>query len=548
MSDLRQLTDAQLDENRKLLARLEKQLLAKDQLLPFIQYTMPHPDHEDDAEFSLYEITPQAQVLCEAIERIDRGEIQKLAISIGPQHGKSEIISRRAPAWLLGRNPRRKLMLGSYNQDKANEFGDDVRSVMQQAEFRHVFPGTELDRSAISLLTTKKGGKAAFLGTGGSGTGFTADIFVVDDPFKNDEEAQSDLIRDRVWKWFTSVVNTRGHNNSAVIVVHTRWHEDDLIGRLCDPTHPEREKAYAGVADGWVYINLPAVVEDPDLACSLGLELSVPEDPLVIRQFGKAPKTALWPQRHGLRRLAEAKQLDRRVFGALYMGQPAPDEGDFFLADWIVEYTAQELPDNLVKYGASDHAVTIKKENDLNCIGCVGIDENSDIWVLPDVVWERMETDRVVEEILTQMQVHDPRCWWMESENISKAFGPFLKKRMVETHTYCTIRPDTPSTDKKARARSIQGRMAQKKVRFPAFAPWWQNAKQELLKFPNSAHDDFVDWLGIIGRGLHKEHSARKSRPEDDLSVVKVGSPAWIKAAAKARERRERQVKMQGGW
>jgi hypothetical protein len=88
-------------------------------------------------------------------------------------------------------------------------------------------------------------------------------VFVVDDPIRNDDDAQSEVHRARVWNWFTKVANTRIHNDSAIVVVHTRWHEDDLLGRLCDPDHPERNKDYAGIADEWTYINIPAVVEDP---------------------------------------------------------------------------------------------------------------------------------------------------------------------------------------------------------------------------------------------------------------------------------------------
>jgi predicted phage terminase large subunit-like protein len=151
-------------------------------------------------------------------------------------------------------------------------------------------------------------------------------------------------------------------------------------------------------------------------------------------------------------------------------------------------------------------------------IGCVGIDEHDDIWVLPDVVMERMETDRTVDEMLVQFKTHKPLLWWMESELISKSFGPFLRRRMQEERIYTSIDGVPVSKDKPTRARSIQGRMRMRKVRFPRFAPWWPEARSQILRFPYGAHDDFVDWLAHIGQGLIKEVGAsapKKTKPDD---------------------------------
>jgi hypothetical protein len=135
----------------------------------------------------------------------------------------------------------------------------------------------------------------------------------------------------------------------------------------------------------------------------------------------------------------------------------------------------------------------------------------------------------------------------MENELISKSFGPFLKKRMHETRTYCVIDPVTPTKDKRARARAIQGRMMQRRVHFPAFAPWWPNAKLQLLKFPFGTNDDFVDWLAWLGLGLLKEVGASTPAANDD-KVVRVGSWQWIRAAAAKRRERDARQKLVAGW
>ena len=521
---------------------------ASESMLAFMKYSNPHPDFPDDVRKSRYEETPVARLLTQVMEQVFTRKLKRVAVSIGPQMGKSQITSRGAPAWYLGKDPYLNLILGTYNQDFAAEFGDAVREIMSSPEYAQVFRPDVLrvGGKAKDLLITDKGGKAAFVGRGGSGTGKPADIFIVDDPLKDDQEAQSDSTRDQVWNWFNKVAMTRCHKDSAIVIVHTRWHQDDLIGRLCDPSHPERDKRYAGIANRWKHFNLPAIVEDPTLAKALGLTLEPPTNPFVISMFGAKPMSSIWPERKSLEFFAEAKQLDPAGFSALNMGNPTPEDGDYFKADWLVEYDREDLPTNLSKYGASDHAVTDKQKNDPNVIGCAGIDEKGDIWVLPDLVWERMKTDKVVEELINKMRVHQPHAWYLEEDNISKAFGPFLIQRMHAESVFCTLDGNRPDKDKSTRARSIQGRMQMRTVHFPRFAPWWPAARRELLNFPYGAHDDFVDFLAHIGLGRLKQYAPRERKVEDN--VIRVGSMAWILKSAKKRAETEKIAAGAKGW
>jgi predicted phage terminase large subunit-like protein len=496
--------EQQLQAARRLLAIKT----AKDDLLAYLRLRMPDPNAPGDVTKSRYQVTPLARILTEVVHKIDAGKLTRVAISVGPQFGKSDILSRAAPAWLSGRDPYRNIMLGSYNQDFANEFGGNVRDMIEMQFHRQIFPGHALKVKSVDHLETTVGGQLNFVGVGGSGTGKPADIFMIDDPIRNDDDAQSETYRERLWKWFNGVVFSRGHDKTAVIIIHTRWHQDDLIGRLCDPDHPERNGKYAGIAKNWTYINLPAVVKDEKLAHALGLPLAAQDNADVIEQFGTAPMTSLWPGRKSLPLLAEAKRQDPRIFGALYMGEPTPEDGEFFKADMLETYDVGELPSNLRMYGASDHAVSTKQMADKTVIGCVGVDDKDNVWVMPDVIWGRFQTDKTVENLLAQMQRHRPFTWWMENEMISKSFGPFLRKRMMEEQVYTFITPVTPAKDKQTRARAIQGRMSMRKVKFPRYAPWWLDARSELLKFPFGTHDDFVDWLSHVGQGLNKMISA----------------------------------------
>jgi len=547
MSSNATIIDLQKQQLR-LMKRQLAQTQAKDSLLRYLQLQMPDPADIEDTERTRFIATPQAKLLCQIMEKVERGELRRVAVSIGPQLGKSQVISRGFPAWCTGRDPYRNLMLGTYNQTFAEEFGGEVRDMIESGLHRAVFPEHALQKGALDLLITQQGGKTAFVGVGGSGTGKPADFFVVDDPIRSDDDAQSQLYRDRIWKWFNAVVFTRCHSKSGIMVVHTRWHEDDLIGRLCDPSHPERDKEYAGIADEWVYINLPAVVDDPKLAARLGLTLEPQTDPRVVEQFGDKPISSLWPERKGLPFLAEARRMDPRTFEALYMGRPAREDGEYFNKDMLVEYDANELPPAhlLTIYGASDHAVSTKQDRDPSVLGCVGVDANEDIWILPDLVWRRMETDRTVDELLHQFKTHRPQIWWMESELISKSFGPFLHKRMTEERVFVTIDKVVPSKDKQTRARAIQGRMSMRKVRFPRFAPWYADARRQLLAFPYASHDDFVDWLAHIGMGLMKargvKHAPANANSREGTTID------FILKSSLARGRQEQYRKAVEGW
>lgn len=518
----------------RLLERARKIKRAREHLIDFAEFMMPDPEDPEDATRSLYKAAPHHRLMATALERLERGECMRLAISMPPQHGKTLISSKMFAAWYIGRNPRKNIIFGTYNEKYAIKIGGAVRKLINSKPYSVVFPEVHLETSsrAKDAMETIQGGQLNFVGRGGSGTGLPANLFLIDDPIKGKDEADSDAAIEDLHDWYDSVVYSRARTTTAIGIIHTRWLENDLIGRFCDPDHPWRHTEDGKEeAARWDYINIPAILRDD----------------AVTRALGRQPGEALWPEEFSLAHLRSAQKLNPRNFEALYQGRPTPDDGEYFKADWIVEYTREELPKNLRYYGASDHAVTEKMVNDPSVLGCVGVDENDDIWVLPDIVWERMETDRLVEETLMQMRTNKPQVWWAEDDVIRKSIGPFLIKRMQEERVYCVIDPKKPTTDKRARARAIQGRMSMRKVRFPKFAPWWPRARSELLKFPRATHDDFVDWISWVGLGLLAEIAADPETPVND-NVVRVGSMKWVKARAKAEQDARDRRKAAGGF
>lgn len=548
-TDFSHLTDEQIQQELLIGNRVLKYQKARDHMLDYCHLMMPDTTDPNDVLKTEYDDAGHAKMLCDIVERFESGKSKRVAVSIPPQHGKTIHLSQLGLSWIWGKNPRKNILVVTYNQTRADELGHEFRQLVRdRPTFRQVFPEVEFqaDAKSKSFMQNKAGGKIFFIGVGGTITGRTADYIIIDDPFKGDDDEFTEGYLEKIWSWFYKVAYSRASNKTKIVVIHTRWAEDDLIGRLCDPTHPERNKRFKGIASDWEFMNIPGVIRDERLASALGLKLKVPKDPRVIEQFGAKPCTALWPKEKSLEFFAQWKRGDPRSFSALVMGSPTPEDGFYFTDDMVVEYhSPSDIPSNLRKYGASDHALSMKQKRDKTVMGCVGIDENDDIWIMPDLVWDQMETDRTVEELLAKFRQHKPHCWWLESELISKSFGPFLRKRMVEERIYTLIDPVVPSADKMTRARSIQGRMSMRKVHFPTFAPWFQDAKNQLMRFPHGANDDFVDWLAWIGLGLTKEIAAQSYRPPKN-NAPKTGTAAWVIHSSEQRKAQQRNASQ--GW
>lgn len=502
---------------QQLLAaeRMLRMRKARESVIEFTKFTIPDPEAPDDTSKSRYMPVKHHEVIAAALEEVEAGRMPRLIITMPPRHGKSELASRRFPAWFLGKDPYRQMIFSTYNDDFAQDFGRSVRATMRSTEFQQIFPACKLrtGSQASDKIQTEEGGMLNFVGRGSGLTGRGADLLIIDDPIKDREEADSKNLRDKLWAWFTEAAMTRLMPGGRVVIIMTRWHEDDLIGRLTDPKNPCFD---ANEAASWKLLALPAIADDDDA-------------------MGRKTGEALWPERFPLPVLEAQRRINPRGFSALYQGKPTPDDGDYFKRDWLKTYDhPSQLPANLRIYGASDHAVSVAQDADKTCLGCVGIDEDDNIWVLPDIFWRRAATDAVCDGLLDQFRRNKPLLWWAEHGHISKAIGPFLRKRMQEERIYCAIDEVVPAKDKQTRAQAIRGRLAMGKVFFPKFATWWPDAQLELLKFPAARHDDFVDWISHIGMGLALQVPAMTKIKEP--TGPRVGTLAWVKHSSKMRE------------
>jgi predicted phage terminase large subunit-like protein len=413
------------------------------------------------------------RLICRELQAVERGETNRLIITLPPRHGKSLICSENFPAWYLGRNPDHYVIAATYAQDLADDFGRKVRNQMLDASYQLIFPGVGLRTDSQSAkrfsvtsggdtLTTNREGAYYAVGVGGPLTGRGAHLLLIDDPVKNREEAESELMRKKTKDWYTSTAYTRLMPNGRIVVIQTRWHEDDLAGWLL------REHSH----EGWKHIDLPAI-------SPTGL--------------------ALWPEQYDVTALEGIKRaIGPRDWSALYQQAPSPETGDYFKADWIK--TCDVLPPlrNMRVYGGSDYAVTSNGgDYTVHCV--LGIDPDNRMYLL-DLWREQSSSDEWVEAFCDLVLKWKPIGWAEESGQIKSGVGPFLTKRMIEKRALVYRETFATRGDKAIRAQSIRGRMALDGLYIQRDAPFRTDLISEMISFPVGVHDDMVDALGLVGQ------------------------------------------------
>lgn len=426
-----------------------------------------------------YKPAAHHRLLIDALEAVERGEIPRLMVCMPPGSAKSTYTSVEFPAWFMGRNPKHSVIAASHTQELAERFGRRVRNIVGSEDFRAVFGfGVADDSASAGRWDTQQGGEYFAAGVGGSITGRRADLAIIDDPVKSREDADSERSREKAWDWYVNDLLTRLKPGARQIVVMTRWHEDDLGGRILN-----RER------DRWHLIELPMEAMD--------------NDPL-----GRKPGERLWAEWF-TDEMVEVAKRDVRAWNALYQQQPASEDGDYFRRDWFKDY--QKLPSDLQLYGASDFAVT-EGGGDYTEHGVFGVDPAGNVYV---VAWWRGQasSDVWIERLCDLIAEHEPACWFGESGPIRKSIEPFLIRRMNERRTYCRMEWLASISDKPTRARSIQALASMGKLMFPEHAGWKADVMGQLLRFPAGRHDDAVDVFSLVGRGLEFIRPKRK-RPQ----------------------------------
>lgn len=414
------------------------------------------------------------------LEAVERGEIQRLMIFMPPRHGKSMLASEYFPAWYLGRNPDHYVIAATYAQDLADDFGRKVRNQIADPAYAGIFPGVGIVQDSTSAkrfhvtapgeaFSTGQNGAYFAVGVGGPLTGRGAHLLLIDDPVKNREEAESEVVRKKTKEWYTSTAYTRLMPNGRIVVIQTRWHEDDLSGWLL------AEHAH----EGWDVLDLAAINEKGE---------------------------ALWPEQYPLDALEKIRSaVGPRDWSALYQQRPSPESGNYFKAEWLRTYETPPPRNTLSIYGASDYAVTADG-GDYTVHVVIGIDPGDRMYLL-DMWRGQAASDEWVEAFCDLVKYWKPIGWAEETGQIKAGVGPFLQKRMMERGALVYREAFPTRGDKAVRAQSIRGRMAMSGLYIPKDAPWRADLVSELMSFPVGVHDDQADALGLVGQLLDRMYA-----------------------------------------
>ncbi len=396
------------------------------------------------------------RVLAEKLTELMNGSIDRLMVLMPPRHGKSELASVRFPAWFLGHNPQKRVIATSYSARLAETFGRRVRDIADSGVFRLVFNGFTLKEGAKSAnrWETAAGGAYVSAGVGGSITGMGGDLLIIDDPFKNQEEADSEVYRDRVWEWYQSTLYTRIEKGGKILVILTRWHEDDLAGRLLEQS-----------GEDWTVVCFPAVAEENE-------------------QYRNAGEP-LWADKYGIDALKRMERaVGSRVWNALYQQRPAPASGAVFRREWWRFY--DEPPTGLRLFQSWD--MTFKDSAGADyVVGQVWGNKGADYYLI-DQIRDRMDFSQALKALKAlSEQYPEASAKYIED----KANGPAVISALKAS--VGGLIAVNPRGGKVARANAVCPLIEAGNVYLKRNAPFTQQLIEEAAYFPSGKHDDMVD-------------------------------------------------------
>jgi predicted phage terminase large subunit-like protein len=429
------------------------------------------------------------KLLIDALEAVERGELQRLAVFMPPGSAKSTYASVLFPAHYLSQNPHSSVLAASHTTELAERFGRRVRNLCNEhSATLGITPDPESQAVGRWALTTGAEYLAAGVNTGIAG--FRAKLGIIDDPVRSRQDADSELIRNRTVDWYDNDFRPRLVPGAAEVLIQTRWHELDLAGVLLDRF-------------AWHVIRLPALAEPNDL-------------------LGRPEGWPLWNDDdygYGGQLLDLAKNTPPRTWSALYQQAPTPDTGDYFKEEWLKPYVKAPARNTMQVYGASDYAVTANG-GDYTVHGVFGLDPAGNIYLLD--LWRGQKSSDVwVSKWCDLVKQWSPIGWAEEMGQIKSGVGPFLTREARERRAYCAREQFATRGDKSSRAQSIRGMMAMNGLYVPITKPWYAEFRSELLSFPAGKHDDQVDMLGLLGQLLDKmttgrvPKSAEAKEPDD---------------------------------
>lgn len=435
------------------------------------------------------EINPSYQVgwfnkeIADKLERfylnVMEGKQPRLMIFAPPRSGKSELFSRAFPAWAFGKNPNLQIIASSYSSDLSTRMNRDVQRIMMSEKYEEIFPETKLNSKRVVTATQNAlrnseifeivGHTGAYrsAGVGGGITGMGADISIIDDPIKDAAEANSATFRDRVWDWYVTTLYTRLSPKSGILLGMTRWHEDDLAGRLIQEAQKDGDK--------WEILSFPAIAEQDE----------------EHRKEGEA----LHPERYDLNRLLKIKSaLGSYAWNALYQQHPSTKGGDIIQGAWFGRY---DVAPRIKRIGVfMDTAQKTGEQNDYSVLLLAGLGYDNAIYLL-DLKrgkWDAVELENTTKDFFAKHKsTYNGLMFYIED----KSSGTGLIQK-IKRENNIPVRAVTPQKDKYTRVLDVVGYIESGYVNLPTNGAWVSDFVDECEKFTadnSHLHDDQVDTL-----------------------------------------------------
>ena len=452
---------AQLDE----LERRKVQRARQTDLIEFCKAMQPD-----------YKVGRHHRILADQLMALENGSKDRVCVNMPPRHGKSQLVSVYYPAWFLGRNPGKKVMMVSHTTDLAVDFGRKVRNIIGSPEFAQIFPDVVLaaDSKSAGRWNTSIGGEYFACGVGSALAGRGADLLLIDDPHSEQDvlNGNFDAFK-KAYEWFTYGARTRLMPGGRVAVVQTRWHMDDLTGRVV------RDMTQNEGADQYEVVELPAILEQTDRA-------------------GNVTEKALWPEFFDLTALKRTKaSMPTFQWNAQYQQNPTGEESSIIKREWWRLWTAEKPPKVEYVITALDAAAEATNRADFTSISTWGVflneEENNYNIILLNAIKRRVEFPELKTLCLEEYSDWEPDAFIVEKKSSGTALYQEMRRSGLMVQEYTPVRgtANNPNT-KMARLNSVSDIISSGLVWVPA-TRWAEELVEEVAGFPFASNDDQVD-------------------------------------------------------